>query len=131
MPKTKSVTSGWDVKWKKDETDTGVPESVIIISTLMHFSVSALRTCKVSGYFDDRQRHQQVSHDFCEAIPDILWGCSIFQVLIRDKAIDGRSLGQEVKLDHQGGHFLNHWFKSALKWMDEEQIPWWNLPLLD
>lgn len=65
-------------------------------------SVSALQTCEVSGYFDDRQHHQQVSHDFCEAIPDILWGCSIFQVLIRDKAIDGRSLGQEVKLDHQG-----------------------------
>lgn len=81
---------------------TGVPESVIIISTLMLFSVSALQTCKVSSYFDDRQHHQQVSHDFCEAIPDILRGCRIFQVLVRNKAIGGRSLGQEVKLDHEG-----------------------------
>lgn len=92
------------------------------------FVSMALLTWVVSGHVDDRQRHQQVSHDFCESIPDLLWGFSIFQVFICYEDVDGRGLEQEGRLDHlEAGLFFyrNFWWAHRQEEWFHDLISHW------
>lgn len=79
---------------------------------------SPFLTCMVTSHLDNRQRHQQVSHDFSESVSDLLWSFGIFQVFICDEDVSRGGLEQEARSDCQIS--LWSWIVFLQRWIDKE-----------